>query len=97
MKTNNINNQAKQIENRINALLESCGMPVGLKISEQWKSEVGCFYCEDGRSFHVWLPKIAVPVINKVVATFKAAGFEDVGFDTDPTNDKFVQIDALAA
>lgn len=97
MKTNDINKQAEKIVSDMNNLLRDCGMPVGLKLSPHWNATVGCTFCQYGRSFHVWLPKIAAPVINKVVESFKRAGFVDVGFDTDPTNDQFVQIDALTA
>lgn len=88
--------KADKIVADLNALLSECGMPVGQLVSPEWNAKVGCKFCEYGRSFHVWLPKAAQPVIAKVINTFKLAGFADVGSSVDPCNDKFVQIDAFA-
>lgn len=82
---------AEQIVDELNALLKLSGMPVGDVVNDP--IVCGAMWCKYGRCFHVWLPKIAGPVIAKVVKTLTRAGLEVESYACDHLNSRYMQID----
>ena len=82
---------ANKIVADLNALLKLCGMPVGEVVNDP--IVCGAAWCPYGQCFHVWLPKVAGPVVAKVVSTMERAGLKVESYACDWLNDKYMQID----
>ncbi len=82
--------QENKIVEDLNNLLKASGMPVGEVVLD--RILCGAIWCPYGLSFHVWVPKIAGPVIAQVVKTFVKAGLTVESYVCS-LNPKYVQID----
>jgi len=83
--------RANRIVADLNNLLKLSGMPVGEVVNDP--IVCGAMWCKYGRCFHVWLPKIAGPVIAQVVKKLTRAGLEVESYACDHLNAKYMQID----